>query len=364
MADLGDYVKKDQPLAKIDQQEYELLVHQAEAQLTQARSAVGLKPGDSLSSLNPDNAPPVREARAIYNEASQNVRRLRQLSIQRAISDTDLEVAEAAERVAEAKLASSQNSVREKIALISVQTALLDLAKQRLVETVTYAPMDGIVQNRFATAGAFVSTGQPLFSIVRNQVLRFRASIPERYAQKLKTGETVHLKLDKGQEKEVTISRISPSIDFQSRSLLFEADVDNKDQSLRTGLFAEAEVILDPEAMGLAIPVKSIVRFAGVDKVFKIADGMVKEQPVQLGRQIGDRVEILKGLSEGIPFFWKLLKPARESLIPILLPMPILDGVSKSVLAGRNLCSSTGIRIDACDRHGGCWWRGVSSIGC
>lgn len=48
LVDLGDAVTKDQPLVKIDQQEYQLLVLQAEAQLTQARSAVGLKTGDPL----------------------------------------------------------------------------------------------------------------------------------------------------------------------------------------------------------------------------------------------------------------------------------------------------------------------------
>ena len=299
LVDLGDAVTKDQPLVKIDQQEYQLLVLQAEAQLTQARSAVGLKTGDPLSALNPDNAPPVREAKAVYNESQQNVGRIRRLAKQNAISETDLEAAEAAERVAEAKLASAQNSVREKIALISVQTALLDLAKQRLVETVTYAPFDGIIQNRTATPGAFVSTGQPLFSIVRNKVLRFRASVPERYAQKLAIGQKVILKLDRGKEREAKVSRISPSIEQQSRSLAFEADVDNEDQALRTGVFAEAEVIIDPEALGLAVPLKSVVRFAGVDKVFKVVDGMVKDQIVQLGRQIGDKVEILKGLVEG-----------------------------------------------------------------
>ncbi len=299
LVDLGDSVKKDQPLVKIDPLEYQLQVSQSEAQLSQARAAVGLKPEDPLSALRPDNAPPVREARAIFDEAKQNVVRLRQLSQRNAISDTDLEAAESAERVAEAKLASAQNSVREKIALISVQTALLDLARQRLVDTVTHAPFDGIIQNRTATEGAFVTTGQPLFSLVRNKVLRFRASIPERYAQKLTIGQTVILKLDNKVERKVAVTRISPTIDLQSRSLTFEADVDNEDQQLRTGLFAEAEVILDPSAEGLVIPMKSVVRFAGVDKVFKIVDGMVKEQAVQLGRQVADRVEIVKGLAEG-----------------------------------------------------------------
>ncbi len=183
LVDLGDHVAAGAPLVQLDSSEYELMVSQSEAQLTQARSAVGLKPNDPLEALNPDNAPPVREARAIWNEAKQSITRIRELSQRDAISDTELEVAEAAERVAEAKLASAQNSVREKIAMISVAQAQLGLAKERLRETTILAPFDGLVQGRQVAEGSFVQTGQALFTIVRVDKLRFRASVPERFAQ-------------------------------------------------------------------------------------------------------------------------------------------------------------------------------------
>jgi multidrug efflux pump subunit AcrA (membrane-fusion protein) len=58
-------------------------------------------------------------------------------------------------------------------------------------------------------------------------------------------------------------------------------------------------VILDEQVPSLVLPAESIVRFAGVDKVWKIVDGKVQEQPVQLGRRIEDRWEVLAGISEG-----------------------------------------------------------------
>jgi multidrug efflux pump subunit AcrA (membrane-fusion protein) len=284
----------------LDASEYELMVSQSEAQLTQARSAVGLKPDDPLDSLNPDNAPPVREARAIWNEAKQSITRIRELSQRDAISDTELEVAEAAERVAEAKLASAQNSVREKIAMISVAQAQLGLAKERLRETTILAPFDGLVQGRQVAEGSFVQTGQSLFTIVRVDKLRFRASVPERFAQHLKVDQSVILNLEQGiPQREVKLSRISPTIDLQSRSLLFEAIVLNEDLSLRTGLFAEADVVLDAQAKEIAIPASTIIRFAGVDKVWKLKDGMIVDQPIQLGRKVGELVQVLSGLTEG-----------------------------------------------------------------
>ncbi|MFN5947371.1 MAG: efflux RND transporter periplasmic adaptor subunit [Pirellulaceae bacterium] len=300
LVELGDVVEQGQALVRLDPQPYQLQVDQAEAQLLQARSAVGLKPQDPVEKLTPENAPPVREANAIWNEAKSAVERLRKLSQSDAISATDLEVAEAAERVAEARYASSLNNVREKMATIGVQTAQLGIARQRLKETETVAPFRGIVRERMAAPGSFVTAGQQLVAVVRNHPLRFRASVPERYAHQLAVGQRVHLDLDLGhQPREVKVTRISPVIDPATRSLLFEAEVDNQDGSLPTGLFAEAQVVLDEQVPSLVLPAESIVRFAGVDKVWKIVDGKVQEQPVQLGRRIEDRWEVLAGISEG-----------------------------------------------------------------
>lgn len=300
LVDLGDAVTEGQPLFRIDTQEYAMMIRQSESQLAQARAAVGLSPQDPLESLNPENAPPVREARAVWTESKQAVTRIRDLAKRAAISETDLEIAEAAERVAEAKFASAQNSVREKIALIGVQMAQLELAKQRLIDATTIAPANGIIQSRAVSKGTYVQTGQALCVLVENQRLRFRASVPERYAYQLAMGQTVRLLLERtNASREVKITRISPAVDLQSRSLLFEAEVDNRDQTLRPGLFAEADVILNPDAEGLAIPLRSVVRFAGVDKVWKIVGGKVLEQPVLLGRQVGDQIEILKGIAPG-----------------------------------------------------------------
>jgi RND family efflux transporter MFP subunit len=202
--------------------------------------------------------------------------------------------------VAEAKLASAQNGVREKIALIGVAQAQLGLAQERLREATIYAPFGGMVQGRQVAEGSLVQTGQTLFTIVRVDRLRFRASVPERYAGQLKIGQQVVLKLEQNlPQQQVTVTRISPTIDLASRSLMFEAQVPNENGSLQTGLFAEADVVLDPEAKQIAVPIQSIVRFAGVDKVWKLKDSVIVDQPVQLGRKVGQRVQVLSGIEVG-----------------------------------------------------------------
>ncbi len=298
--DLGDIACQNDVLVQLDPKEFEFLLEQAEAQLLQARSAVGLKPGDPVSGLNPDNAPPVRETRAIWDEAKKAVERIRQLSKSDAISIADIDIAESAERVASARYSSAQNGVREKIALIAVQSALRELAHQRLSEAIVRAPFKGAIESRLVATGTYVQPGQPLMSIAKTSVLRFRGSVPERFAQQLKLGMHLELSFDlSDQVRTVSITRISPSLDQMNRSLVFEAKIDNEDEKLRSGLFSEGVIQIDPDAKAIIIPISALVRFAGVEKVWKIVDGKLKEQVVGLGRQKENLIEIRSGLAQG-----------------------------------------------------------------
>jgi RND family efflux transporter MFP subunit len=299
-ADLGDRVEIHSPLASIDDSLYKLLVSQADAQLQQARSAVGLREGDPLERLNPDNAAPVREAQAVWEESLQAVERVRKLAIDNAISKTDVEVAESAERVASARLTSAQNGVREKLALIASQASQLNMARQDLDDTVIRAPFSGLIQSRTAAVGAYVQPGLSLFSLVRLNPIRFRSAVPERYAHLLKLGQEVVVRLElSSKEYRVKITRISPALDPLNRSLTFEALIDNADGSLQSGLFADAEIVIDNQAKAIVVPNEALVRFAGVDKVWRVEDDSVKEVVVLLGRREKDRCEIQGGLKEG-----------------------------------------------------------------
>ncbi len=298
--DLGDAVKAGDPIATLDQQEFRLQVAQAEAQLQQARSAVGLRDGDSVDSLVPENAPPVQEQKALWEDAKNVLARAERLLRQDAIAEGEYEQAAAAERVEEARYRSAINSVLEKIALIGVRQAELSLAGQRLQDAVITAPLDGYVQQRHVAIGSYLSAGQPIAVVVRNHPLRFRGTVPERHAQSLKVGQQVRLRIESvPQPLTAKISRVSPTLDQRSRSLLYEAEVDNQDHQLRTGLFAEAEVVIDPTARALVIPKSAIVEFAGTQKVWRIVDGVAGEQEVLVGSPRDGGREVLQGLSLG-----------------------------------------------------------------
>ncbi len=88
-------------------------------------------------------------------------------------------------------------------------------------------------------------------------------------------------------------------MDLASRSLTFEARWDNSQGNLKPGLFAEAEVTVDPDAQALVIQESSLVEFAGAQKIWKVVDGNAKEQLVRPGRRQNKLVEVLEGLNAG-----------------------------------------------------------------
>lgn len=300
LVDLGDRVEADQPLARLDVTDAQLQIIQAEAQLLQARSAVGLLEGEPISKLNPENAPPVRQERALWEEAQLRLARTQSLAADDAISSSELETIVAAERVAEARYSASLNSVREKIALIYVREAELAVIRQQVADATIRAPYAGQIQQRAVSPGAFVNVGSTIATLVRTDVLRYRGALPERFAKRLAIGQDVTLNIESiSTPRNVKVTRISPMLDPLTRSLTFEAVVDNSAGELRTGLFAEASVTIDTESKAIVIPISAAIQFAGAEKVWLVQDGVTQEREVFLGTRRGDLVEVLEGLSPG-----------------------------------------------------------------
>lgn len=318
--DLGDSVKAKQPLVSLRKREFQYRVEQAEAALSKARSAVGLKPDEPVSTLNPENAPPVVEQRSIWEKAKQDLQRAKRLHEQNTITAAELLQYQTTEDVAEARYNSALNSVRENIAEIGVREAELSLAREALADTDVLAPFDGRVQLKSISPGAYVRVGDPLVTLVKTDVLRYRGMIPERYALQLEPGQEVQLQVESiPSPLNVKVTRISPALDLSSRSLTYEAEIDNSAGTLRTGLFAEARIVIDENATAIVIPHSALIEFAGAEKVWKIVDGESQEQEVLTGERRFEGIEILQGLKAGDQILAKaaLGRPARIEALPV-----------------------------------------------
>jgi RND family efflux transporter MFP subunit len=295
--DLGSAVEEGQVIAFLEPDEFDLRVQQAEAQVLQARAAVGLKAGEAEESLDPARAAPVLQEKALMDEARLLLNRRRALKSKRVITTEEFQQSESVLRVAEAKYESALNMVHANLGLLAVRKAELATARQTRLDSVFRAPFAGVIDSRNVAPGSFVNVGDPVASLVRTHPLRFRAAIPERRSTQIRVGQDVRVFVE-GEKSPVvaTITRVSPSLDLASRSLLIEADIDNVEGRFRTGLFAEGEVVVDMNDRALAVPESSTASFAGVDKVWVVREGVAVSRRIRIGRREGGFVEVLDGL--------------------------------------------------------------------
>lgn len=297
---LGSVVRKGDVLATLDAEQLDLRAKEAEAQLEQARAKLGLKPTDKDEQLRPTLVPGVVQEEAVRNEARSSMVRAKSLLEKHAIAEEEAQEKEATYAVAEAKYRSALNAVDEQVALVGVRRAQLDLTRQILADAIIHAPFDGALQLRHVAPGVYLQEGQPVATLVRTDPLRFHGGVPEREAMAVQPRQAVEISVQGLTEPlRGEVTRISPALDMSNRSLVVEIDVPNPHSRLRVGLFAEASIVVDPDAQTLAVPALAVREFAGVEKVWTVREGIAKERVVQTGRRNAKHVEILRGLSAG-----------------------------------------------------------------
>jgi RND family efflux transporter MFP subunit len=299
--DLGSIVKAGDPLVTLVRSELDLRLQLAEAQLRQACAAIGLTPVDDENAFNVALAPGVMMEQALVDEAQNNINRARPLVASRAISQGEYDTLVALLKSAQARYHAALNTVGEQVSMIAVRRKELALAHQMVADSQVIAPFDGVVGDRRVSPGEYVQAGQAVATLVRADRLRFTAGVPESRAAAIRVGQRVEIDLGGAGTPPliVAISRVSPTVMQSSRSILMQADVPNPGLALQAGLFGEAEIVVDPKSQAIVVPQSAVSRFAGVEKVWTVSNGIASQQTVRTGRQDANRIEIVDGLKAG-----------------------------------------------------------------
>jgi RND family efflux transporter MFP subunit len=298
--DLGSSVRQGQEIARLDPTDFELRVSQAAAALQQARARLGLPPDGEDDHVTVTEAALVRQAQAVLDEARLTRDRMRTFVDRGLSSRADLDAAEAAFKVADGRLQDALEEVRSRQAMLAQRRSELELSQEQLSATRLRAPFDGRVRERTAAIGQYVAAGTPVATLVRIHPLRLRLEVPEREAPRVQLAQAVRVTVE-GEEVAYSgrVARMSPAISEDNRTLLVEAEIPNERGLLRPGAFVRADIIIEADTPALLVPASAVVSFAGVTKVFSVADGKAVERRVQLGRREGPLVEVVQGLAPG-----------------------------------------------------------------
>jgi RND family efflux transporter MFP subunit len=166
-----------------------------------------------------------------------------------------------------------------------------------------YAPFDGVITARNTDIGALINSGastptQELFHLAAINILRVFVAVPQPYAPAVRPGATATLTLDEfpGKVFNGTIARNSNSIDPASRTLLVEVDVDNRTGQLLPGAYVLVHLKLPQSIASVTIPVNTLLFRSEGLRVGVVRNGRAELVPVTIGRDYGERVEVVSGL--------------------------------------------------------------------
>jgi RND family efflux transporter MFP subunit len=305
--DVGDVVAVGQVIATLAPRDFELDVARAEASVTAAEAVLGVAPGAELDHFDVEAVPTVREANAVLVEARLRRDRVAAMVQGQINSGSDLDTAAATLAVAESRLQRSRDEVRTAIAAARLRRIELQQAQKRREDSTVEAPWSGRVAQRHVVAGQVLAMGAPVVTLLRIDPLRLRLRVPDRPAMGVAAGQTVEFTVDgdaAATQHTGRVVRAGPAIDRGDRTRLVEAEVANVDGVLLPGAFCRAQIVVAPAVAVVTVPRSAVVSFAGVDRVFTVeagADGAQKTKGVivDLGRAVGDQVEVVRGVDAG-----------------------------------------------------------------
>jgi len=190
------------------------------------------------------------------------------------------------------------------VAAAKLRAAQADLvvAQKSLGDSVLVAPFAGIVAERHAQPGERVALDAKVITVVDLSRLELGGALPAAAIGQAKIGQQVSFRVDGFGERafEGRIERINPATSAGSRSINVYAVIDNRDQSLRKGMFAQGGLMLGAIDNALVIPLSAVREEAGTSYVYALVDGAVKRKAVKTGAvDAAGRVQILDGLEAG-----------------------------------------------------------------
>ncbi|ADI01017.1 MAG TPA: efflux RND transporter periplasmic adaptor subunit [Syntrophothermus lipocalidus] len=301
---VGDQVKAGQVLLQFNDRDLILEAQQAEAALMEARAQAVLQ-------AKGETEPAVQQAKLVYDNAKEKLKRNQELYAAGAIS---LEQLEAAQLDADLKksqyesaLAQAAASRQSYEARVRQAEASWKLAVNRLQAARIAAPCDGTILARTVEKGQFVSAGTALFTIGNLSSLEVQADISEVDVLRLAVGQDVEITGEplgtnkyRGRVKDIA-PRAENKIKNQSEQTIVPVTIGviGNAELLRPGYNVDLNITTARRKAALVVPYEAIVEDGNESAVFVVKDGVARKRQVRTGISDEMRVEILDGVSSG-----------------------------------------------------------------
>lgn len=273
---LGDRVSAGAVLATLDRREIDAQVDAAVAAVNVARASLDA-------------------ADAGLQNANQEVERARNLFDKGAIAKQRLDAADTQWRGAQAQRDLARANVAQ-------AEAALRRAREVQRDATLRSPVAGVIVARNFDAGTLVGPGndKPVVAVADLRALKLEAGVSELDAGRLKVGSKVRVTLPAkpGDTYEGTLVALAPEVDPRNRHFQVEIRVDNLEQTLLSGMYATARIVV-AKADGVVVPREAVFDRSGARAVYRVDGDKIAVVNVTEGLTDGTRTQLLSGVKPG-----------------------------------------------------------------
>lgn len=297
--DIGDIVHQGETLAVLEVPELQAQLEQTVFQLKQSQEEITRAQHE------------VKSAEALNYALHAESERLQQAAATRPglIAQQELDDANAKDLNSQAQVDAAKSALAA-----AQQHAEAARAEHNRVQalqnyTTVTAPIAGVVVWRYADTGALIQGGTnsndqtlPIVRISQSSLLRLRIPVPEDDVRYVHEGDQLQVRVDAiNRTFTGKIVRFTRSVNFETRTMETEVDVENKNLSIAPGMYANTALQLASDHNVVTIPVDTIVINAQQQRTVYLLDGnnRVHLRLVQVGLEGSKLAEIDQGLNPG-----------------------------------------------------------------
>jgi HlyD family secretion protein len=270
----------------------------------------------------------INQRQAVVNEVRQALRQSQLGSRKEDVASFAAQVAQAKSALQQAENGSRPEEIEQLTAAVAVARAQVQAAQSQFQDSLVVAPFAGLITQRYASIGAFVTpttsasssssaTSTSIVALAKD--LEVKAKVPEVDIGKIKLGQKVEITADAFSDKpfQGTVRLVAPEAVIEQNVTSFEVrvQIDSGKDVLKSGMNVNTVFSGDRTANALTIPSVAIISKRGQDGVYvPNENGEPKFQAIKVGATIKDKIQVLEGLKSGDKVFKELPKGFKDKM--------------------------------------------------
>jgi RND family efflux transporter MFP subunit len=149
-----------------------------------------------------------------------------------------------------------------KMSMVAVAEAQLEVARKNLADAEVRAPFDGVVGERIANQGESLPIDGKILTLLDTSHVEIAAQMPAADVVRMEVGQLAAVTLEGFGERQFNgrVMRISPTTQSGSRSIPVYVEILDRDENLRGGLFGMGTINVKEKAHALAVPIPRSAR--------------------------------------------------------------------------------------------------------